>query len=87
MPIDATGKLTSGEHFSSFEEFRELMVAQSDRFSRCLTEKLMAYALGRELEATDRPAVDRILDELTNQDGGFQDLIRLIVQSKTFGRN
>jgi hypothetical protein len=63
------------------------MVAQSDRFSRCLTEKLMAYALGRELEATDRPAVDRILDELTNQDGGFQDLIRLIVQSKTFGRN
>jgi len=39
------------------------------------------------LEATDRPAVDRILDELTNQDGGFQDLIRLIVQSKTFGRN
>jgi hypothetical protein len=87
VPIDVTGKLTTGEQFASFEEFRELMVAQSDRFSRCLTEKLMAYALGRELEATDRPAVDRILDELTNQDGGFQDLIRLIVQSKTFGRN
>ncbi len=87
VPIDATGKLTSGEHFSSFEEFRELMVAQSDQFSRCLTEKLMAYALGRELEATDRPAIDGILDELKNQDGGLQDLIHLVVQSKTFARN
>jgi hypothetical protein len=50
MPVDPAGKLSNGEEFSSFEEFRKLMIGQSDRFSRCLTEKLMAYALGREME-------------------------------------
>ena len=87
MPVDATGKLAGGGQFSSFEEFRNLMVAQSDQFCRSLTEKLMAYALGRELETVDRPAIDRILAELKTDKGGLQDLIRLIVQSPAFTRN
>ncbi|MGB0759217.1 MAG: DUF1592 domain-containing protein [Rubripirellula sp.] len=87
VPIDATGKLINGEAFSGFGEFRDLMIAQSDQFSRCLTEKLMAYALGRELEVTDRPDIDEILMKLKSQDGGLRDLILLIVQSKAFGRN
>lgn len=87
VPIDATGKLINGEAFSGFGEFRDLMIAQSDQFSRCLTEKLMAYALGRELEVTDRPDIDEILMKLKSQGGGLRDLILLIVQSKAFGRN
>ncbi len=63
------------------------MIGQSDRFSRCLTEKLMAYALGREMEVGDRPAIDQILQDLEATKGGLQDLIRLIVQSKPFLRN
>ena len=87
MPVDPAGKLSNGEEFSSFEEFRKLMIGQSDRFSRCLTEKLMAYALGREMEVGDRPAIDQILQDLEATKGGLQDLIRLIVQSKPFLRN
>jgi hypothetical protein len=87
MPVDPAGKLSNGEEFSSFKEFRKLMIGQSDRFSRCLTEKLMAYALGREMEVGDRPAIDQILQDLEATTGGLQDLIRLIVQSKPFLRN
>ncbi len=47
----------------------------------------MTYAIGRELEIGDRPSVDGILAELSSNEGGLRDLIRLIVQSKPFLNN
>ena len=47
--------------FRTVSEFRELLADREDQFSRCLTEKLMTYALGRELDAGDRPRVDELL--------------------------
>ncbi|HIG27843.1 MAG TPA: DUF1592 domain-containing protein, partial [Verrucomicrobiales bacterium] len=85
--IDATGKLPNGDTFSTFPEFRKLMVDRTEQFNRCLTEKLMTYALGRELEIGDRPATDKILDELESNKGGLRDLIRLVVTSEPFARN
>ena len=86
-PIDATGELPNGESFGTFSEFRKLLVDRQDQFNRCLTEKLMAYALGRELEVGDRSSVDKILDELDGKKGGLRDLMRLVVLSKPFGSN
>ena len=85
--IDATGQLAGGDRFESFDEFRSLIISQSQAFRRCMTEKLMEYALGRALEPLDRPSVDRIVDQMEADNGGLQDLIRLIVQSEPFGRN
>ncbi len=86
-PIDASGELPGGDSFSTVSEFRKLLVDRQDQFSRCLTEKLLAYAVGRELEIGDRPAIDRILAELAEQQGGLLDLIRMIVLSKPFLSN
>ncbi|MEM8669023.1 MAG: DUF1592 domain-containing protein [Planctomycetota bacterium] len=86
-PIECTGKLPNGESFHSIDEFRKRLVDRKDRFERCLTEKLMAYALGRELEIGDRPSVDQILHELNHKNGGLHDLIRLVVLSEPFQRN
>jgi cytochrome c553 len=86
IDIDATGKLPNGDTFSTFPEFRKLMVDRTEQFNRCLTEKLMTYALGRELEIGDRPATDKILVELGDT-GGLRDLIRLIATSEPFGKN
>ena len=55
--------------------------------TRCLTEKLMTYALGRELEIGDRPAVDRICEEMVGTKKGLRDLIQAIVASESFSRN
>ena len=85
--IDASGKLPNGDAFSTVPEFRKLMVDRTEQFNRCLTEKLMAYALGRELEIGDRPATDKILEELAEKEGGLQDLIRLVVTSEPFRKN
>ncbi|MEM7476910.1 MAG: DUF1592 domain-containing protein [Planctomycetota bacterium] len=85
--IDPAGKLPGGDSFRSVAEFRELLVVREDQFYRCLTEKLMVYALGRELDASDRPAIDGILEQLDDRDGGLQDLISLIVFSESFQGN
>lgn len=86
-PIDSAGKLPSGDTFQTVPELRKLLVDRQDQFTRCLTEKLMTYALGRELEIGDRPAVDRVCSEITNSDKGLRDLIHAIVVSESFLRN
>jgi hypothetical protein len=85
--IDATGKLPNGDVFSTVLEFRNHVVNRAEQFDRCLTEKVLTYALGRELEIGDRPATDKILVELAEEKGGLRDLIRLVVLSEPFGRN
>ena len=87
MPIDATGKLPGGDSFRTVSEFRKLLVDRQGEFNRCLTEKLMTYALGRELEVGDRPSLDGILAELDGKKAGLRDLIRLVVLSKPFLAN
>ena len=86
-PIDPTGKLPGGDAFQTVSEFRKLLVDRHDQFNRCLTEKLLTYALGRELEIGDRPSVDGILTELEGKNGGLHDLIRLVILSKAFQNN
>lgn len=86
-PIDATGRLPGGDSFSSVSEFRKLLIDRQPQFERCLTEKLLTYALGRELEPGDRPAIDTILAELRAKKGGLRDLMRLIVLSQPFLNN
>ena len=87
LPVDVAGNLPNGDTFSTLPEFRQLMIDRSDQFSRCFTEKLVTYALGRELEIGDRPTTDRILAELTRTRGGLRDLIRLVVLSEAFENN
>ena len=86
-PIDSAGKLPGGDSFRTFPEFRKLLVDRQDQFNRCLSEKLMTYALGRELEVGDRPGIDEILAELDGNKGGLRELIRLVVLSKPFLSN
>lgn len=86
-PIDSAGKLPGGDTFSTLAEFRDVLVDRQEQFDRCLTRKLMSYALGRELEVGDRPEVDEVLRELDASDGGLKDLVQLIVLSKAFQEN
>ncbi|QEG02598.1 hypothetical protein Mal15_67190 [Stieleria maiorica] len=83
-PVDASGKLPSGEAFGDMRELKEILVDRREQFERCLTEKLLMYALGRELSFSDRPQVNTILDELERRDGGLQDLVEIVLTSDIF---
>ncbi|MYF75576.1 MAG: DUF1585 domain-containing protein, partial [Gemmatimonadetes bacterium] len=85
--IDPSGQLPNGETFQSFVEFRKLMAKRHAEFTRCLTEKLLTYAIGRELGITDRPGIDAIVRDVQEKNKGLRDLITLVVLSDPFKSN
>ena len=83
--IDASGKLITGESFRDIREMKRI-VASDHRldFYRCLTEKLLTYALGRGLEYYDVHTVDQIVDRLDQERGRFSALLMGIIESAPF---
>lgn len=85
QPIDPSGQLITGESFSTIQELKHILV--HDRrldFYRCLTEKVMTYAIGRGLEEYDEYTIDRVVQRLDEQQGRFSALLMGIVQSAPF---
>ena len=87
MQIDASGELPDGQTFKTPAEFRRLMTERHMQFTRNLTEKLLTYALGRELAALDRPHIDAIMVEMKKDNKGLHDLIEAVVLSEVFSKN
>ena len=85
--IDAGGKLVTGESFTDIRELkRSLATRHRTDFYRCLTEKLLTYALGRGLEYYDVVTVERIVRRLESGQGRFPELLSGIVESAPFQR-
>ena len=85
QPIDTTGTLYTGERFQSVRELKQILATKHQReFYRCLTEKLLTYGLGRGLRAYDVPTVDKIVDQLDQNDGHFMTLLMGVVESAPF---
>ena len=61
-----------------------LLLEQPEQFPRTVTEKLLAYALGRRLEYYDRPAVRKIVRDAAANDYRWSSIILGIVKSPTF---
>ena len=87
LEVDSSGKLPNGQTFSSVDEFRKLVVAREETFTRCLTKKLLTYAIGRQLNSGDRPSIDQINTAMASSEKGLRDLVHLIVLSRPFLHN
>ncbi|HEY1186207.1 MAG TPA: DUF1592 domain-containing protein [Gemmata sp.] len=83
-PIDSSGELPGNVRFTGAAELKGVLLGKKDLFARCLTEKLMTYALGRGLEYYDRRAVDGITAQLAKGDFRFSALVTEIVKSDPF---
>ena len=84
FPIDASGELASGEKFTGIEQLREILGQKRRLFYRCLTRKLMIYALGRGIDYTDTPVVEEIVEKMLDEDASFLTLLLGIVESPQF---
>jgi hypothetical protein len=84
FPIDASGTLPDGQSFQGPRELRDLLKKRKDDFARCLSEKMLTYALGRGVESYDRCAVDRTAKELAKSEYRFSGLVLAIVHSDPF---
>ena len=87
LKVDPSGKLSGGKTFASNAEFRKLLVAQDETFTRCLTKKMLTYAIGRKLNSSDRPSIDKISKKMAGADKGLRDLLQAVVASESFLQN
>lgn len=82
--IDASGEFADGSKFAGPGDLKSILLAKREDFVRCLTEKMLTYALGRGIEYYDRPTIEKIVAALPGQEYKIQSLIREIVLSDPF---
>ncbi|MGN6384772.1 MAG: DUF1592 domain-containing protein [Verrucomicrobiota bacterium] len=83
--IDSTGTLITGEPFKDIRELKSILVKRhAADFYRCLTEKMLTYALGRGLEYYDVETVDQIVARLEKSNGKFSELLLGVIESAPF---
>ena len=85
QPIDVSGQLITGESFTNLREFKRILATQHKReFLRCLTEKMLTYALGRGLDYYDVEAIDELVESLEKQNSRASVLVTGIIESVPF---
>ena len=82
--IDASGQLPNGKRFDDIIGLKRVLMQQKGLFAKALTEKLLAYAMGRPITVHDRPHVDDILKDVKANGWGMKRLIQQVVLSKPF---
>lgn len=82
--IDAAGELPGGKHFASPRELKTIIAARKKDLARNVTEKLLAYALCRQLEGYDEIVVDHLMETIGKDGYRMQTLITEIVTSYPF---
>ena len=82
--IDASGEMPGAKRFSTPKELKAILAARQPDIARNLTEKLLAYALCRQLEGYDEIVVDRLMETIAKDSYRLQTLISEIVTSYPF---
>jgi mono/diheme cytochrome c family protein len=83
-PIDASAAFIDGTQFQGMAGLRKLVASHRQDFVSIFTEKLLTYALGREVESYDFPAVRKITQEAAAGDYRWSAIITGIVKSLPF---
>ena len=84
LPIDSSGLLPDGTVFEGPMGLRSILLERRDQFVGTLTEKLLAYSIGRRPEYFDRPTVRAITRDAAVDDYRWSAIIVGIVQSAPF---
>ena len=83
-PIDASGTLPTGAEFEGPSGLRTLLVNNPQQFVGTVTQKLLAYALGRGVEYYEYPTVRTIAREAAATDYTWSSIVLGIVESTPF---
>jgi mono/diheme cytochrome c family protein len=84
QPVDIAATLPDGSPIAGVNELRDAIMERPELFVENMTEKLMLYALGREVEPQDMPTVRSIVEESSDDSYAFFDIVQGIVKSEQF---
>ncbi len=84
IPVDASYVLADGRKFETFEQFRQLIVADPEPIARNFAEKLLVYGTGAAVTFADREIVDQIVKATESKNYGLRSLIDAVASSSIF---
>jgi hypothetical protein len=82
--IDASGVLPNGTTFEGVGGLRKILLADKDQFVTTVAEKMLMYALGRNLQYYDQPSVRAIVRGAAPANYTLASLVLGIVKSTPF---
>ena len=85
QPVDATGKLATGETFQNVAELKKILTeSHRQEIYYCIAEKMLTFALGRGLDYRDDYALDEIVNKIEATGGKSRALLDGVVHSDQF---
>ncbi len=82
--IDASGVFPDGTKFSGIAGLKKVLLSRPDQFINTVASKLLMYAIGRNLQYYDQPAVRAIAQQAAPANYTFESLIIGVVESAPF---
>ena len=83
--IDPKGQLPNGTEFTGLAGLKQVIVEQRrDDLVRQMSQKMLSYALGRQLEYYDEPAIRQIVSKVMAENDQMQTLLQEVVLSFPF---
>jgi hypothetical protein len=85
IEIDSAGVLMTGEKFNDIASLKKVLANQRrDDFYRCLSEKILTYAIGRGPEYFDAVTIDFLVNRMKSNKGSLKELVVAIIESAPF---
>jgi hypothetical protein len=84
LPIDDHARLTDGIEFAGIDGLRNyLLTKRKSQIIHLFCRRLLGYALGRSVQNSDQPLIDKMAVEL-NKNLGIDEAVEMIVNSPQF---
>ncbi|MDG2167312.1 MAG: DUF1592 domain-containing protein [Opitutales bacterium] len=82
--IDTAAAMPDGTELETVTDLKAYLLENGDLFAECLTEKLLVYGTGREPSFGDRRVIRQMVNDHSQRESGFTDLMVALVLSESF---
>ena len=84
LDVEKGDKTPDGRPFKDIDEYKRILLEDKDQLARNLTQKLIVYATGGDIQFADREVVEQIVAKIRAKNYGFRTLVHEVVQSRVF---
>jgi len=73
-----------GRPFADLSEYQRILLEDRDQLARNLTQKILIFAIGAEVQFADRGVVEQIVRDTRANNHGLRSILHAVVQSRCF---
>ena len=84
LDIDSSGEIFGETKFNDIIGLKDTILRNPEWFMRAFIEHMLSYSLGRELDISDKPYIDKILEQVMLDRGKFSTVVTEITKSYPF---